>query len=128
MRMILADDQVIVRSALRLLLTTKTSHSIIAEAATADELIAHVQANAPDIILLDWGLPGEQQPAGLLAFLRERWPTISLIVLSSHPDVQTEALQAGAAFFVSKTGLPEEVLEVIENVPGGATNKPDLPR
>jgi DNA-binding NarL/FixJ family response regulator len=116
MRVILADDQPVVRSALRLLLNTKTHHTIIAEAATADELIAQMQTLKPDLILLDWGLPGKQ-PATLLAFLRERWPTITCIVLSSQPEAQTEALRAGAAFFVSKTSQPDEVLAALESLP-----------
>jgi DNA-binding NarL/FixJ family response regulator len=101
---------------LRLLLNTKTHHTIIAEAATADELIAQVQTLHPDLILLDWGLPGKQ-PATLLAFLRERWPAITCIVLSSQPEAQPEALRAGAAFFVSKTSLPDRVLSVLESLP-----------
>jgi DNA-binding NarL/FixJ family response regulator len=121
-RVILADDQPVVRSALRLLLNTKTQHTIIAEAATADELIAHVRIREPDLILLDWGLPGKQ-PAALLAFLRERWPAITLIVLSGQSDVHTEALQAGAAFFVSKTSLPDEVLSVLEELPNDDASK-----
>lgn len=115
MRIILADDQVVVRSALRLLLTTKTHHTIIAEAATADELIAHVQTLEPDLILLDWGLPGKH-PAILLAFFCERWPAITFIVLSSQPEAQNESLQAGAAFFVSKTSLPDELLSILEKL------------
>jgi DNA-binding NarL/FixJ family response regulator len=123
-RVILADDQPVVRSALRLLLTTKTHHTIIAEAATADELIAHVQTHEPDLILLDWGLPGEQ-PAAFLALFRERWPAIIVIVLSSQREAQAEALQAGAAFFVSKTSLPDEVLSVLEKLPDGDESKSD---
>jgi two-component system response regulator DesR len=113
-RVILADGQSIVRSALRLLLTTKTSHTIVAEAATAGELLAQVQASEPDMILLDWDLLGEQ-PIALLALLQERWPTISLVVLSRQPGVQTEALQAGAAHFVSKISSPDEVLAVLNS-------------
>jgi DNA-binding NarL/FixJ family response regulator len=116
-RVILADGQLIVRSALRLLLTTRTPHAIIVEAATADELLAQVNTGEPDLILLDWELPGAQ-PAALLSQFRERWPAITLVVFGRHPDIQTEAWQAGAAFFVSKTSLPDEVLAVLDRFSG----------
>jgi DNA-binding NarL/FixJ family response regulator len=122
-RVIIADGQLIVRSALRLLFTTTTSHSIIAEAATAGELLAHVQASEPDMILLDWDLLGEQ-PIALLALLQERWPTISLVVLSRQPGVQTEALQAGAAHFVSKISSPDEALAVLNSFSDDSENEP----
>jgi DNA-binding NarL/FixJ family response regulator len=121
-RVILADDQSIVRSALRLLLTTKTSHTVIAEAATAGDLLAQVSASEPDIILLDWQLRGEQA-VRLLALLRDRWPAVVLIVLSSQPDKRVEALQAGAAFFVSKTSSPDEVLAVLNSFSDDSENE-----
>jgi len=118
-RIILADDQLIVRSALRLLLNNRTSHTVIAEVATAGELIAQMQAGEPDLVLVDWGLLGGQ-PAALLADVHQRWPTTPLIVLSSHADIKGDALQAGAAAFVSKTGPPEDVLVALGEFSGGA--------
>jgi DNA-binding NarL/FixJ family response regulator len=58
MRVFLADKQAKVRSALRLLLEQEPGLSVVGEAAEAEDLLAQVQRTRPDLVLLDWELPG----------------------------------------------------------------------
>ncbi len=60
MRILLADDQSEVRSALHLLLEQEAGLTIVEEVSEADELLAQVEMTCPDVVLLDWELPGLQ--------------------------------------------------------------------
>ena len=59
MRVLLADDQMKVRSALRLLLEQEPGLSVVGEAAEAKDLLAQVGTERPDLVLLDWELPDQ---------------------------------------------------------------------
>jgi DNA-binding NarL/FixJ family response regulator len=113
MRVLLADDQAKVRSALRLLLEHQADVEILGEAVDTTGLLDWVKAICPDLVLLDWKLPGLPATA-LLPLLRYHCPCLRLIVLSSRPEVCQAALAAGADAFVSKGDPPERVLMAID--------------
>jgi DNA-binding NarL/FixJ family response regulator len=110
MHILLVDNQVEVRSALRFLLEQQPGMCLVGEAAEAGELLAQ-EALQPDLVLLDWELPGSQ-PADLLAALRIRRRTI-VIALSGRPEARQEALNAGVDAFVSKGEPPERLLATL---------------
>ena len=109
MRVLLADDQAKVRSALRLLLEQEPDVDIVAEAVEADDLLIQVKENCPDLVLLDWGLPGPPSKA-LLPALHALCPHLKVVVLSGRPEARQAALDAGADAFVSKIDPPERLL------------------
>jgi len=109
---LIADDQPQVRRALRLLLEQELSANVIGEAAEAKTLLALVAAGCPDLVLLDWGLPG-MAAADLLVAVREACPALAVIVLSGQPEAEEKALAAGADAFVSKADPPEQLLAAI---------------
>jgi DNA-binding NarL/FixJ family response regulator len=111
MHILLADNQVEVRSALRFLLEQEPGMCLVGEAAEAGELLAQEAALQPDLVLLDWELPGSQ-PADLLAALRIRRHTI-VIALSGRPEARQAALNAGVDAFVSKGEPPERLLATL---------------
>ena len=115
MRLLLADDQRKVRSALRLLLEQEPGLSIVGEAADSEDLLAQVKVSCPDLVLLDWGLPG-QQPADMLSLLRQRCPHLLVIALSSRPEIRQDTLAAGVDAFVSKGDPPEQLLSALHAV------------
>jgi DNA-binding NarL/FixJ family response regulator len=109
---LIADDQSRVRQALRLLLEQELAPEQVDEVVDAETLMAQIAAGCPDLVLLDWGLPG--MPAGdLLAALRQTCTNLTVIVLSGQPDAEGAALGAGADAFVSKTDPPEQLLAAI---------------
>ena len=112
MRVLLADDQSKVRSALRLLLEQEPELSGVGEATDADELLAQVGTFRPDIVLLDWELPGLQAP-DMLSALRALCPYLKVIALSGRPEARQAALAAGADAFVSKGDPPEQLLAAV---------------
>lgn len=115
MRILLADDQSRVRFALRTLLQQQPGLEVLAEAVDAESLLACAAATCPDLILLDWELPG-LGPADLLAALRRACPAAHTMVLSSQPEAKRQAAMLGADAFVSKSYPPEELLAAIDQV------------
>jgi len=113
MRVLLADDQAKVRSALRLLLSHETDIDVLGEAVDATGLLDWGQATCPDLVLLDWELPGFS--SDLMVALRELCPSLAVIALSGQPEARQEALDAGVDAFVSKGDPPEQLLEAIGN-------------
>lgn len=112
MRVLLADDQVKVRSALRLYLEQDPSIQIVGEAADATGLLQAIVEKAPDLVLLDWELPG-LPAAQLLRLLRYERPSLKVIAMSGQPEACQSSLDAGVQAFVGKSEPPERVLASI---------------
>ena len=109
---LIADDQSRVRLALRLLLEQELGANVVGEAAEAGDLLARVSTDCPDLVLLDWGLPG-MAAEELLAALRGICTELAVIVLSGQPEAEEKALAAGADTFVSKADPPDQLLAAI---------------
>jgi CheY-like chemotaxis protein len=71
-----------------------------------------VRATCPDIILLDWELPG-LQGGDALSTLRAHRPQLKVIALSGRPEARSAALAAGMNAFVSKGDPPEQLLAAV---------------
>lgn len=112
MRIMVADDQDRVRHALRTLLDAQPGLEVIAEAVDVADLLSTVQSVCPDVVLLDWELPGLAISA-ILPVLHRCCPEASIIVLSCYPEARNVALAAGADHFVSKSHPPERLLDTI---------------
>jgi two-component system response regulator DesR len=117
MRVLIADDDTQVRSALRLMVEQRQDSVLAAEADSADEVIAAAMAISPDAILLDWQLCGSDS-RGLLRRLRDECPDAAVIALSARPESKRCALEAGACAFISKNDPPEVLRAALEAVSG----------
>ncbi len=113
MDVLLADDQAKVRSALRLLLEHQPDVNVLGEAVDATGMVDWVRAASPDLVLLDWELPGFSPEA--LKILQELCPSLAVIALSGQPEARRAALNAGADGFVSKGEPPEQLLAALED-------------
>lgn len=115
MRILIADSQSRVRFALRSLLEEQSELVLAGEVTDCEELLARVEAVCPDLVLIDWDLPG-MATVELLPALQKMCPGLHLIALSSRPAAKQDALGAGAQAFVSKAGPPEPLLAAIQFV------------
>jgi len=124
MRILLADDQPRVCSALRLLLEQEPELEVVGEAAEGETLLAQVASLHPDLVLLDWELPdaggagamrsGEPgSGARLSALLRQLYPGLWVVALSGRHEARRDAQAAGVDAFVSKGDPPERLLEAL---------------
>jgi DNA-binding NarL/FixJ family response regulator len=128
LRILVADDQWDVRSALQLLLSHETDMLIVGQAQNALELSDHLKQTSPDLVLLDWELPGldtpgaqgrslsDQDPLITIDDLREQFPGVKLIALSCRLEARAEALADKIDAFISKVDPPEIVLETLNSL------------
>jgi len=110
-RILLADDNRDVRSALGLLLETRLGAIIVGEATTMQSLLEQAAITHPDVVFLDWELPGIPE-AGRIVALRSVTPDARIIVMSARPESATLAFEADA--FVNKIDPPEQILAVLK--------------
>lgn len=130
MRILLADDQPHIRSALRLLLDQEPNLNVVGEAIDAETLCTQIQVTQPDLLLLDWELPGWPE-TDLLAILRFLYPRLLIIALSGQIEAREAALSAGVDFFVSKCHPPAQLLSTLRAAQhryGYNQNEPPMPK
>ena len=114
-RVILADDKSQVRDALHILLDQDLDMLVVGEASDAEGLMTQTQTNLPDLVLVDWELPGFSQ-ADSLSNLKITCPNLQVIALSDWPGGQRQALSAGADAFVSKVDSPDRLLDALHAI------------
>jgi len=110
LRILLAENNKNTRSALALLLKTRLCATIIGEALTMESLLEQAAATHPDVVLLDWELPGKPETDRIVV-VRSVVPNARIIVVSVRPE--SEAKAVGADAFVIKTDPPEKILAVL---------------
>ena len=111
LRILLADDNRNSRSALVLLLETRLGASIVGEAVTMEALLERAAATHPDVVLLDWELPGKPETDRIVV-IRSVTPGARVVVLSARPESASQAREADA--FVNKTDPPERILATLK--------------
>jgi DNA-binding NarL/FixJ family response regulator len=115
MRVLLADDESKVRSAIRLVLEQEPGLVMVGEAIDGAGLLAEAARSKPELVLLDWELPGPSA-IQLVRSLKLSAPEIKVIALSGRPEAGTHAAQAGVAGFVCKGDPPERLLAAVRAV------------
>ncbi len=114
-RILLADDNPGLRSALRLLLETRLEFELIVEARDMEHVLAQVEDSQPDCIILDWELPG-RPTRERVSVLRTLVPHLKVIAFSARPESKQAALAEGAQAFISKNEPPLLILDKIQKI------------
>ena len=115
LNILIGDGQPRVRFGLRLLLEQQLGWRVSGEAADAQVLLDQVRFGCPDLVLLDWELPG--MPAQeLLSEIRQACPHMRVIFMSGKDELRQMALQAGADVFAYKADPPEKLLGLIRGL------------
>jgi two-component system, NarL family, response regulator NreC len=113
-RLLLIDDHAVVRTGLRMLLETEPDIEIAGEAGTAAEGMVAAAQLAPDVVLMDIGLPDR---SGIEAAreIKSRAPATAIVALTIHEDEEYffKMLEAGASGYVPKRAAPEELITAI---------------
>jgi two-component system response regulator DesR len=113
-RVLLADDNEVLRSALALLLETRLGVRVVAEASCMEEVLAEVAAVQPEAVVLDWELPGQPE-TGRVAALRRAAPGVKIIVASARPESGALACADEADAFINKSDPPEALLRIFQS-------------
>ena len=119
-RVLIADDHVLVRKGTAALLETEESIEVVGEASDGEEAVEQVERLQPDVVLMDLVMP---QMDGIEATRRiaESQPGIRILVLTSFAgdDKVFPALKAGAHGYLLKDAQPEELVRAIREVHQG---------
>ena len=120
LRVLLADDHIVVRQGLKRLIEEQPDIVVVGEAGDGAETIQQVQHLKPDVVVMDISMPGMN---GLVATkkLKELRPDIVVVTLTRHADdaYLQELLRAGASGYVLKQSAPNELIQAIRATAAG---------
>ncbi|MDT0460197.1 response regulator transcription factor [Streptomyces sp. DSM 41527] len=121
-RVLLADDQLLVRAGFKVLLDAQPGIEVVAEAADGQQALAAVREHRPDIVLMDIRMPVVD---GLVATRRitedPRLPEVKVVMLTTFEldEYVFEAIRSGASGFLVKDTEPEELVRAVRAVVAG---------
>ena len=121
-RVLLADDQALVRGGLRKIVDTEPDMTVVAEAEDGLQAVDAARARAPDVAVLDIRMPHLDGIEATRRIVAALGPRIRVLMLTTFglDDYVFDALRAGASGFMLKDAPPEELVEAIRVVAGGA--------
>jgi DNA-binding NarL/FixJ family response regulator len=120
-RIVLADDQAMVRSGFRLILEAEGDIEVVGEAGDGDEAVAVTRRLQPDVVLMDVQMPKTDGLEATRRIAREPEIRSRVLVLTTfeRDDYVFEALRAGASGFMLKNASPEELVKAVRVVADG---------
>lgn len=119
-RILLADDHVVMRSGLRLLLERQANLEVVAEAADGREAVDKAAAEKPDVVVMDIAMPhlnGVEATRQIVT----RNPATAVVILSMHSDESyvLRSLKAGAQAYLLKDSAESDLISAIEAITNG---------
>ncbi len=119
-RVLIVDDQALLRGSLRVLLETEPDLVVVGEAGTGADAVDLVQACSPDVVLMDVRMPGmDGIEATRRITAREHAPSILVLTTFDLDEYVYSALRAGASGFLLKDTPPGQLLDAIRVVASG---------
>ena len=121
-RILIADDQRVVRDGLSMLVALIDDVDVVATACDGAEAVRLAEAHHPDVIMMDLRMPGTDGITAT-ADLRERLPAVRVLVLTTYAeeDAILPALRAGAQGYLTKEATAEQIEDAIHAVHAGQT-------
>lgn len=119
-RILLVDDDPLVRTGLRLLLSSDPELEVVGEAGDGDEVVEAVQRHAPDVVLMDLRMPrmdGIEATRAVRALPRA--PHVISLTTWDVDDAVLRSLEAGAEGFLLKSSSPAEIIGAVKAVVAG---------
>ena len=117
---LLADDHALFRHGLKLLLDSQPGYRVVGELGSLDQVVPALQAQAVDLLILDYHMPGGESSA-VLAYCKQRYPALRVIALTGAQSgmVLRQLRDARADAVLQKEGSAEELLAAIVAVLAG---------
>jgi two-component system invasion response regulator UvrY len=120
MKILIVDDHAIVRAGLKQIISSSADMFVVDEADSANEALAKLRKTDYSLVMLDIFMPGK---SGLDALreIKSEYPGLPVLMLSMYPEEQyaIRTLRLGAAGYMKKDALPEEVLTAVRKVGAG---------
>ena len=119
-RVVLVDDEAMVRVGLRMVLTAEADIEVVGEAADGGSAVEVVEATQPDVVLMDVRMPDVDGIEGARRVLA-RCPGVRVVVLTTFDEDEyvEAALRAGVSGFLLKVAPPERLIDAVRTVAAG---------
>ena len=119
-RVLLVDDDPLLRSGLKLMLAPEERIEVVAEAADGDEVLAAIDRHRPDVVLMDIRMARlDGIAATRLVHAQAQAPAVIVLTTFDADELVVRGLEAGAVGFLLKDSSPAEIVEAILHVPAG---------
>ena len=120
-RVLLADDQAMVRTGFRMILESDPEIDVVGEAANGERAVAATRRLGPDVVLMDIQMPGEDGLQATRQIVQSPGLSSRVVILTTfeRDEYVFEALQSGASGFLLKNAPPEELVRAVRVVAGG---------
>jgi DNA-binding NarL/FixJ family response regulator len=121
-RVLIVDDQALVRTGFRMIVEAEDDVTVVGEAADGEEALRLVQSARPDVVLMDIRMPRLDGVEATRRIVSERdgdAPRVLILTTFDLDEYVVEALRAGASAFLLKDAPPEELVAAIRTVHGG---------
>ncbi|MGH3815170.1 MAG: response regulator [Pseudonocardiaceae bacterium] len=125
-RVVVVDDQPLVRAGIVMLVNAEDDITVVAQAADGQEALTQIRAQRPDVVLMDVRMPGTDGVAATRAVVEEGLTAqsgqpIGIIILTTYhiDEAVYAALRAGASGFLLKDAAPAEIVNAIRSVVAG---------
>ena len=121
-RVLVADDQALVRGGFRLILEAQPDIEVVGEAADGREAVARAQEQRPDVVLMDIRMPGmDGLEATRLLMTTQSPPRVLMLTTFDLDEYVYAALRVGASGFLLKDVRPEQLADAVRTVAAGDT-------
>jgi DNA-binding NarL/FixJ family response regulator len=122
-RVLVVDDEALVRSGIRLIAEAAEDIEVVGEAADGAAAVALTRTQRPDVVLMDVHMPAMNGLEAASRILRATDETVRVLMLTTfdRDEYVYEALKAGASGFLLKSAPPEELVDGIRVVAAGET-------
>lgn len=119
-RILIADDHALMREGIKQLISLFGNIEVVCEAENGGQVMDCLRDQSIDLALLDMSMPGISG-VDLIAWIREHFPALPVLILSMHnePQVAMRALKAGANGYLTKDNDPETLVSAIQKVANG---------
>jgi len=121
-RILLADDHVLIRHGIRIILSSNENVRIVGEVSNGDELLDRLGNTAVDLLILDISMP-KVSGIELTEILKQSYPHLKILVLTMHKNIRflRRAIAAGADGYLVKSDTEQEIISAIDKIRQGNT-------
>jgi DNA-binding NarL/FixJ family response regulator len=119
LRVVLVDDQDLVRTGFRLILSVEDDIEVVGEAGDGDTAVELVDRLRPDVVLMDVQMPGTDGVRATERIVRAGDAAVVMLTTFDRDDYLFDALQAGASGFLLKNARPEELVAAVRTAAAG---------
>lgn len=116
-RILIADDHMVIRKGLKQILLEEYPSAIIEEANDAEEVISKAMTIAYSMVICDLSMPG-RSGLDVVAHMKQNFPKIPVLILSLYPEDQygIRVIKAGASGYLNKEAAPTELINAVQRI------------